>query len=279
MKNEPVKHHYIPQFILRNYVVNASGQVIFHDKATGKERLLDTRSIFMARNLYRDEEDFPDNPVQIEEDLARYERQISQLLRYSFISDFDFTISSDDAEALKLFIAIMGFRSLRTSVSFTGRKAADYWKRNLSVLVKCRSLHEVLSHGEIDDAIKVFMMRDSWGLAGRFISVVESPNGEFILSDAYPVDVSGSLPNNTPVPMYSIFPISPRRAILLACKGVQAAPRSVLHFRELVFYEFPCKEGRIKIRVKKLFPEEIQYINSVVLKEADQGYILPSSGV
>lgn len=279
MKNEPVKHHYIPQFILRNYAVNTSGQVIFRDKATGKERLLDTRSIFMARNLYRDEEDFPDNPVQIEEDLARYERQISQMLRTRFLSDYDFTISRDDAEALKLFLAIMGFRALRTSVSFTGRNAVDYWKRNLSLLVNCRSLQDVLAQDGIDGAIKVFMMRDAWGLTGRFISVVESPAGEFILSDAYPVDFFGYPPNNIPTPMYSFFPISPQRAIILACKGVQAAPRDVLQVRKLVFYEPPCKEESIKIRVKKLFPEEIQYLNSAVLKEANQGCILPPGGV
>lgn len=52
---EPIRHHYIPQFILRNFCFNDRGDLFYYDKENSKTSVKNTRDIFMVRNLYRDE--------------------------------------------------------------------------------------------------------------------------------------------------------------------------------------------------------------------------------
>ncbi len=121
-QKEPIKHHYIPKFILRPFCF-ADGGLHIYDKMTGK--ICDSRieDAFMVRNLYRDESTNPDNPVQIESNLARFESEVSHLIR-KFIYYDDVVISLADDEKLRLFLAIMGFRSNSTCMFFESPSSA-----------------------------------------------------------------------------------------------------------------------------------------------------------
>ena len=289
MHPEPIRHHYIPQFILKNFCFEER-RLYYFDKQTSRVSIKDTRDVFMARNLYRDEINCEADPVKIEKDLAEYEREIAQIIRERFLDGREIFITPQEDAKLKLFFAIMGFRSLNAKNSFDNTysqhtktywksyqpdgNTLDFWKRNLGYIVQCRSFEEVCNHPYIDDPIKVFSHRDTVGYFGKYIAIAEAnmPNA-FLIGDAYPVAVNGVLPNGLPLPLYDIFPISPHRVLLLASNGVQGTPREVLFLREFLFQppKYDESANLLRIRVKKLSTDEVQYLNKEILKSAKLG--------
>ena len=292
MGNEPIRHHYIPQFILKNFCFNKRGDLHYHDIKTSKSSIKNVRDIFMSENLYRDENNNSDRPTKSESDFAAYECEVSKIIKEKFLFIDDVQLSTEEDEKLKLFFALMGFRSKHTSDKF-GLNAPDVnkkfyslfqkdgdlaalWKRNLGYIVNCRSFAEVLNHKNIDEPFKIFMRRDTLGLFGQYFILTERRSGteQFVISDAYPVVVNGFI-TQIPLHLYSIFTISPDRAILLASTGVEGAPSDVTCFRKCVFT--PPKtnpnDNSIRIRFKRLYEEEVKYINSALIKNACEGYV------
>ena len=205
INKEPIRHHYIPQFILRNFCFNNRDDLLYFDKETSRTSVKNTRAVFMARNLYRDELNSPDEPTKIEKDMARFENEASQIITGRFLDKDELSITLEEDEKLKLFFAIMSFRSKITSNKFGAEASdenkafysryqkdgnlADFWKRNLGNLVNCRSLKEVWDHNGIDDPIKVFFQRDTLGYWGLYFVVVERRGPiDFIISDADPAE-------------------------------------------------------------------------------------------
>lgn len=181
MKKEPIRHHYIPQFILRNFCFDDENHLYYHDKNTGQVSVKETRDVFMSRNLYRDEINNPEEPTKIEHDFSKYEREISELIKNKFISQNRISITMEENNSLLLFLAIMGFRAERVQRTTFGNEApeanaefysvyqedgnlTDFWKRNLGELVNCRSIEEVSNNEKIDVPVKIFMQRDTVGL-------------------------------------------------------------------------------------------------------------------
>ena len=289
MHPEPIRHHYIPQFILKNFCFEER-RLYYFDKQTSCVSIKDTRDVFMARNLYRDEINYAVDPVKIEKDLAEYEREIAQIIRERFLDGREIFITPQEDAKLKLFFAIMGFRSLNAKSGFENPQSKhtkkhwksyqpdgntlDFWKRNLGYIVQCRSFEEVWNHPHIDDPIKVFSHRDTVGYFGKYIAIAEAnmPNA-FLIGDTYPVAVSGVLPNGLPMPMYDIFPISPQRVLFMASNGVQGTPRDVLFLREFLFQppKYDESANLLRIRVKKLSTDEVQYLNKEIVKSAKLG--------
>ena len=209
MKKEPIRHHYIPQFILRNFCFDDENHLLFQDKNTGRVSVKETRDVFMSRNLYRDEINNPEEPTKIEHDFSKYEREISELIKNRFISQNRISITIEENNSLLLFLAIMGFRAERVQRTTFGNEApeanaefysvyqengnlTDFWKRNLGELVNCRSIEEVMNNENIDAPVKIFMQRDTVGLFGKYIVVVENRGTkDFILGDSYPVVFNG----------------------------------------------------------------------------------------
>lgn len=289
MTKEPIRHHYIPQFILRNFACDHDNKLVYYcDKENRfiSERAI--REIFMEHNLYRDEINNADKPVKIEYDLAKYESEVAHIIKEKFLDGRKTEITSTEDKMLKLFFAIMSFRSTNAKEQLTrglsqesreyykyfqpNEDFEDFWKRNLGCLVQCRSIDDVINHPDIDPPIKLFMQRDANGLSAKYFVVVEAKDGEgFILGDCYPIVVSGDYMN---LPMYDIFPISPSRAILLASVGVDATPRDALTLRPGVF-DIPQKNdiGNAVITRKRLLSEEVHYINREVEKNSHKGFI------
>lgn len=291
MKREPVRHHYIPQFILRNFCINDRSHLFYYDKKTSETSMRKTKEIFMVRNLYRDDINNIGSPTKIESDMARFESEVAQIITKRFLDKNDISITLDEDEKLKIFFAIMAFRSKITSDKFgigasdenktfysmyqKNGDLTDFWKRNLGNLVNCRSLREVLSHKGIDDPIKLFFIRDTFGYFGLYFIVAEKRGHiDFIISDVYPTVIYGVMDGGMELPMYSIFPISPDRIILLAANGVEGAPRSVAVLSDKILKKpkLSSNKGTIKIHVKKMYENEVRYVNSVLIKEAYEGF-------
>ena len=117
MKKEPIRHHYIPQFILRNFCFDDNGNTFYKDIKSKKESVKQIRDIFMGRNLYRDTIN-SDNPIQIEEDFARFENEVAPIIKEKFLDSEEFILTRLEEEKLKLFFALMAFRSKSTQELF-----------------------------------------------------------------------------------------------------------------------------------------------------------------
>ena len=291
MQKEPIRHHYIPQFILRNFACDNGKKLVWYcDK---ESRIVSQRNIcevFMERNLYRDEINNTEKPVQIEHDLSIYEREVAELIKSKFLKSRRIELTVPEEDMLKLFFAIMSFRGINAKRQFgdnitkeskdfykyyqENEDFEDFWKRNLGYLVKCRSMKEVDNHPKIDPPIKLFMKRDVDWVIKKYFVVVESKEGVgFILGDCYPIAMSGDN-----IPMYDVFPISPDRAIILACLGVDATPRHVLTLRPGVF-DIPqtSNNGNSVIITKRLLLDEVQYINREIEKHSHKGFVFLKS--
>ena len=293
--NEPIRHHYIPQFILRNFCFNNHGEVRYYCKKTNVESVANTRNVFMERNLYRDEINSPNDPTKIEHDFAEFEREVSLIVKSKLLSKDKIILNMEEDNKLRLFFALMGFRSERVRTNFeTGLCKSskdfysryqrdgnflDFWKRNLGNAVTCRSIQEVIDHPEIDDPIKVFLIRDTFGYLGRYFVVAERcESKDFIIGDTYPVVVSGTLPNGFPLESYSIFPLSPERILMMVCRGAEGTPREVLGFRQTVLTMPKMNDdGTYTIRKRKFYDEEVAYINEMIFKEAQAGVVFKNS--
>lgn len=295
MNKDPVRHHYIPQFILRNFCFDDKSRLYFYNKKTSKVSIRNTKEIFMIRNLYRDDINNIDNPTKIEKDMARYESEVAQIITERFLNENEISITFDEDEKLKLFFAIMAFRSKITSDNFgigasdesktfysayqKNGNLSDFWKRNLGNLVNCRSLKEVLSHKGIDKPIKLFFIRDTFGFFGLYFIVAERRGHiDFIISDIYPTLIYGETDAGMELPMYSICPISPDKIILLAANGVEGAPKSVATFSDKFLKKPKLNPNKkiIKISVKKMYENEVKYVNSMLMREAYEGYAFRS---
>ena len=291
MNREPIRHHYIPQFVLRNFCFDDRNYLFYCDKKTLKISKRKTKEIFMVRNLYRDDINSVDNPTKIETDMARFESEAAQIITKRFLSENEISITLDEDEKLKLFFAIMAFRSKFTSNQF-GIEATDefkefyslyqengdltdFWKRNLGYLVNCRSLEQVLNHKEIDAPIKNYFIRDTMGYSGLyFIAAERRGQTDYIISDVYPTLVYGETDKGMELPMYSIMPISPDRVILLAANGVEGAPRRVAVLSDEILKKPKLNFNKriIKIHVKKMYEDEVKYINSMLINAAHEGF-------
>lgn len=289
MRREPIRHHYIPQFILRNFACdNEKKLVCYYDKESQSVLEREICEIFMERNFYRDEINYKDKPVQIEYDLSVLEREVSELIKEKFLDKRKFELSEEEGDVIKLFFAIMAFRNIHAKEQFGDRSSKeskefykhfqkdenleDFWKRNLGHLVKCRSMNDVANHPEIDPPIKLFMSRDTNALYGKYIIVVEPRDGNgFILGNCYPLAFAGDYLR---LPLYDVCPISPNRAIIIASKGVEHTPRDVLSLRPGVF-DFPeiNENGNSVIVTKRLLLDEVQFINREIEKNSHKGFI------
>ncbi|MBQ3901319.1 MAG: DUF4238 domain-containing protein, partial [Clostridia bacterium] len=136
--NEPKRHHYIPQFILRNFCDDRQ-RLYYYDKSRGTVEKRKTSEVFMAYNLYRDEVNNSEDPVRIEKDFSNFEREIAEILNDRFLKDNEIVISAEEDKKIKLFFALMGFRSKRTSGIF-GENASAKTRKDYSAYQEDKDL-------------------------------------------------------------------------------------------------------------------------------------------
>ncbi len=291
MNNEPKKHHFIPQFILRNFSFGNNNQLHYYNKKSKLETVENTKDIFMVKNLYRDEKNFPSNPTKIEKDFAIFEREAAEIINAKLLEQDEIILSFQENALIMLFFALMGFRSKNNAETFgtrtkndsmkfyskyqTNKDFDDLFKRNLGYLVNCRSLTEVMQHENIDDPFKLFMQRDIFGYFGQYIAIAQRQpeSAEFIITDTYPTVITGDIGNGIPLHIYSAFSVSPNRALLMVSNGADATPQKILSFRSSILTppKISNENQSITIRVKKMHSEEVEALNEILFKEAHEG--------
>ena len=289
--NEPKRHHYIPQFIIKNFADNELGFVNYCDKKSGKIRKMPTEEIFMRRDLYRDEVNNPNDPVKIEKDFAKYEFEIAKIINEKILNNDKISLSVEENDSLILFLALLHYRSEhwykimnkieneRSDNIFASyiknENYIDFWRRNLGHLVNCRSVKEVVNHPNIDDPFKVYIGMDTFGLLGRYLVFADRRGEEdFFLSDAYPLYINGEGDNGVSFPLMTVFPISPKRMIISVVRGVKATPLQVRMFEKSFFSEpFLLKDGKTyQFTIRKMYKNEVNTINDGIYNQAKEGF-------
>ncbi len=107
-------------------------------------------------------------------------------------------------------------------------------------------------------------------MLGKYLIVVEKRGPiDFIIGDVYPVVFTGTNDMlGTELDMYSVFPISPNRAIISANRGVEGAPESVRFLSKEVLKKPLSDSQHITIRVKKVYQEEVEHINKSIMENS-----------
>lgn len=279
--NEYRRHHYIPQFILKNFC-NSNGEVIeYYDLKTKSVNTTKTREIFMDKDLYRDVIN-TDSPIQIEKNFSKYESEVSIIIKKLLIGK-EISLTIKEYDSLMLFLGLLGLRSINVRDSYEQMKNnfnlfansqenmdyIDFWKRNLGFLVKCRSLEEVLKNKYIDEPIKAFMLRDVFGLTGKYLILLEKRGQEdFLIGDCYPCVITGDIMN---IHLYDFFPISSERIIILASRGVEYLHPSVRIFDKSNLKQPKINVDKVTIKVTNIYSNEIQHINQGIINNSKVG--------
>ena len=107
--NEPIKHHYIPQFILRNFLGD-DGLLYYWDNENKYLSKRNTKSVFMNRSMYKSEELNSENPVEIENNLSKFEQEIAPIFK-RLCSPDEVAITRKELEMLRIFLSLLSFRS------------------------------------------------------------------------------------------------------------------------------------------------------------------------
>lgn len=293
VQNESYRHHYIPQFIIRNFATDMMGfwTVRYYDKKRKKFFNMPTEEIFMYNDLYRDEINNPEDPVKIEKDFAKYEGEISKTFKDKILNaQDDIVLTIEEHDSLLLFLALMQFRSKNVLKQY-GKDVneqtmaffkefnlegdlVNLWKKNLGYLANCRSLSDVLANSNIDNPFKAFMARDTFGLAGRYLVFVDRRGKEdFFLSDSYPLTHNGIADSGMQIPLMTYFPISPDRMIISVCRGVELTPITARIFDKSFFARpYPSADGKtLKFHIRKMYERDIADMNDTMFELATEG--------
>ena len=153
----------------------------------------------------------------------------------------------------------------------------DFWKRNLGELVKCRSLYEVHKNARIDTPIKLFMRRDTEGVFGMYLVLLERRGkSDFVLSDSYPTIHEGATEKGLKLPMYYTIPISKSRMLIMMANGADAVKKSVLglDFKNIKLPRVSSDGKLITIKVSRIYESEVKMLNEASIENAVEGYIV-----
>jgi len=304
-KNEPRKHHYIPQFILRKFT-DDNNQVSYWNINNKTLEKRNTKSVFMNIDMYRDEENHQDNPVFIENSLSIFEREISELVNNKLLNDKEITITRAELEALRIFLSLLSFRSdlrmqqyknkmfdecTKNILGGDGLDFTDLWKREVEELSKCRSYNDIEENQNISSIIKMDFLND---IKGFYMTFLDARGGEFLLCDVYPTLEVFPLKENVNIHLHCIYPLSSTRLLLLnhimfkdkTNDKVFEYMKSLSKIKgELVS---PPKNKYVKIgnfepndlfiyKVNKIYESDIKYINALQLNESRIGIIFQNS--
>ncbi len=300
MQNEAKRHHYIPQFILRNFL-DENSQVSYWDIKTNKLEKRNTRSVFMNMDMYRDELNHKEKPTHIESALAEFEKEISELVKNKLLSGTEIIINRQELEKLRIFLSLLSFRSnsrmeqYRNSrfndntrkilENYSPEGFEDLWKREVEELAKCRSYADVQNNPVVDPIIKTDFFND---LTGMYMTLVDARGGEFLLTDIYPTLEIFPVQPGINIHMHCFFPLSPTRMLILNHIMFKEEVNDPMLNAMKSFSKIsgdmivPPKSKRIMAtaflpndtyiyRVRKIYQDDVEYINALFLNEAQVG--------
>ena len=240
----------------------------------------------MERRLYNSELVNPNDPAQIERDFAKYEQEIGKIIKEKIMNKHEIFLTLKEEASLRFFCALLGFRSKNANDIFNNLSEegkamyvpyqqdgnfVELWKRNLSILVKCRSFDEVINSEDIDKPIKAFMQKDCFGIFGKYFVFFEKRGPvDFIIGDCYPVVISGTADNiNLSLELISYFALSPNLCMALVNNGAEISP-CLLGLKKYLKKPWE-RNGVLEYKKQKLYEQDIRAINEGTVKNSNFG--------
>lgn len=305
--NEAKRHHYIPQFILRNFT-DENGQLVYWDIKENKLEKRNPRSVFMNWNMYRDEQNHKENPTEIESLLSVFESEIAELINKKMLSGNEIVLTRTELESFRIFLSLLSFRSNSRMSQYRDKKfnSSTYailknyakdenfenlWKMEIEELAKSRTYKQIQESKVIDPIIKTDFFND---LKGNYMTFVDARGGDFLISDVYPTLEIFPFRRDINIHLHCLFPLSSTRLLLLNNimfrKDTNAAGLEYMkNFSQIKgdliavpkndYANGPIfgGEDKFKYKVKKIYSADVEYINALFLNEAHVGIAFKNS--
>lgn len=308
--SEPVKHHFIPQFILRNFI-NDKGQINYWNKKNSQLSKRNPKSVFMVENLYRDEFNHPTDPAIIEKKFAKLESEIAVLFQEKIINKNPIILTRAENEKLRKFLYLLSFRSSTKKQQYidgnfdelTKLSLKDYVVNDDYVDLWLREIETILDLEEYNDIHK--NQNVSWTirtdfhshLIGYYMTFVTPRGQEFLISDVFPTAEIFPLKEGVNLYPHYMFPISPDLMLLLNMTTIKPGNEvlpitqammslSKIHgnlikppkaqYKILGHYS---KEDKFIYNVGKVYSNDVVYLNALALNEVRTGFSFRSDNI
>ena len=260
----------------------------------------------MNDSMYESEEINSDNPVETEDNLAKFEQEVSPLFKRLCLPE-EIVLTRRELEKLRIFLTLLSFRSdLRMKQykekrftkstedilnAFKGDQDFDFfWKNEINAIAKCRSFDEIMSLDVVDPIIKMDFSND---LKGLYMTLIEARGQEFIISDVYPTLEIFPVAPTINMHLHLIYPITPTRAILLnniffrnqlrnesdpvygpmirfsKIKGQMLKEPKNHYLKGPIVY---TPDDKFFYKPVKIYEEDVIYINKLFLNEVRNGF-------
>ena len=303
--NEPIKHHYIPQFILKNFN-DENGQLNYWNINDSRLEKRNSLSVFMIKNMYRDEINHTENPVIIENQFSYFEDEIARLINDKIlINSNKIILTRSELEKFRIFLTLFSFRSNFRMKQYEENNFDDatraillkyqqdgnfknLWKKELYELTSCRTYDDIKNNEKIDHIIKQDFLND---YEGYFMSFADARGGEFVLSDIYPTSEFYPIPQPFGLHLHYLFPLSPTRMLILNHIMFKKENKNTLEFADMLKVskiKEHIPEPKVKYKTSqwihdpndeflynciKVYSKDVVKLNCLTLNEARTGII------
>lgn len=303
--SEPIKHHFIPQFILKNFTHN-NDQIFYWNKENSKIEIRNTKSVFMVKNLYRDEQNHPTDPAIIERKFAQLESTIATIFQDKIIGKDLIVLTRNENENLRKFLYLLSFRSSTRKQQYIDANFdemtkshlsqyvvnddyVDLWLREIEMILDAENYHDIQKNERVSWTIRT----DFWTHLSSYYMTFVTPRGQdFILGDVYPTAEIYPLGfHGANLYPHFIFPISPTLLLVLNHIAFKAeTPKELPMVAQMVSLSrikgnliIPpkanyvtngkfSKDDTYMYRVNKIYTDEVDYLNMLMLNEVRSGF-------
>lgn len=290
-------HHYIPQFILKNFNVNKNIKNIkikVYDTIKKDLYLCKTNRIYGTYNMYRDINNESD-VMFVEKELSKLESYCSNII-YKIINSENHKINLNNKEILRLkkFLLIIRYRSknlknlLKNNVIYTDNNNIEYlkkivnknnteiWLNDLKEILITEDIMKIIRHSNrykelihykdnfINNNISDMVAESCFNVFSTKLQIWEADDEtEFILTDKH----FGSLANIDD-DYYQVFHvISPKILLVLVSKLFK--PIKLINKKSLIYDDFKII-SKIPIKnVESIFNENDNIFNYFKLNKYD----------
>ena len=303
--SEPIRHHYVPQFIIRNFLVDTAVWYWNIEKNIIEKR--NPRSILMKENLYKDVINHPDDVMAVEKKFSTFEDEISKLINQKMLTKEKVELTRTENERLRKFLFLLSFRSENRKKQYingdfspstkiilerfvNNNDYVDLWLRELNEILDCDTIDEIDKNKLITPIIKQDIKNE---IEGYYMTIVETRGQDFLLTDIYPTTEVFPLGfENANLHMHQMFPISPNRCIILnSIVWKKTSPKDHPFFEPMNTlskikgnlliepkarykeYGKHTPDDCFTFTVTKAYAQDVKYINHLLLNEAKEGVV------
>lgn len=299
-KQESHIHHYIPQFILRNFCDD--NYLEYWDIQYNQLSYAEPHDIFMNIDMNRDELNHKDDPTFIEKSLSKFENDVAPIFKRILVGK-TIRLTRTELQQLRIYLTLQSFRDNHRKEQYVNNDFddstraillpytkdgdfVDLWKRELEEICNCRSYEDIEKSKVLNPIIKMDFLND---LQGQFMTIIESRGQDFLIGDVYPTSESYYLTDKVGIHMHIIFPISPSRVLLLNStmfdKKLKGDQYSELLRKRSKFNECTLRQPAVfrknkislsledvfEYKVVNLYKDDVVYINELTMNEARIG--------